>query len=116
MSTPNADVNRGEPGPSFNPGQWQLLIHQGDQPDRCLTLHGDLYRIGRDQTLEIALDHGAVSRVHAVLERNGRRWRLKDLQSTNGLWWKGRRVQTLELRDGDRVALAPETDSDALVL
>ena len=116
MSTSNADVNRGEPGPSFNPGQWQLLIHQGDQPDRCLTLHGDLYRIGRDQTLEIALDHGAVSRVHAVLERNGRRWRLKDLQSTNGLWWKGRRVQTLELRDGDRVALAPETDSDAPVL
>ena len=116
MSTPNADVSRGDPGPSSNPGQWQLLIHQGDQPDRCLTLHGSLYRIGRDQTLEIALDHSAVSRVHAVLERNGRRWRLKDLQSTNGLWWEGRRVQTLELRDGDRVALAPETDSGAPVL
>ena len=36
MSTPNADVNRASLA-QFNPGQWQLLIHQGDQPDRCLT-------------------------------------------------------------------------------
>ena len=116
MSIPNAEASSSRPGLTPNSGQWQLLIHQVNEPDRCLTLHGDCYRIGRDQDLDIVLDQRAVSRVHALLERCGRRWLLKDLQSTNGLWWQGHRVQTLELRDGDRVALAPATESGAPVL
>ena len=83
----------------------QLIIHQRDQLDRTIALHGDGYRIGRDGPLEVSIDHPAVSRQHALLQRQGRQWILQDLDSTNGLWWKGRRVMQLELRDGDVVEM-----------
>ena len=94
----------------------QLILHQLDQPDRVIPLHGDGYRIGRDAALELAIDHPAVSRQHALLQRQGRKWILQDQGSTNGLWWKGRRVRELELRDGDRVHFAPASDPAAPVL
>ena len=95
------------------PSTAQLIIHQRDQADRTIPLHGDGYRIGRDGPLEISIDHPAVSRQHALLQRQGRQWFLKDLDSTNGLWWKGRRVSQLELRDGDVVLFAPAQDETA---
>lgn len=115
MSNLPADLISGESQQS-DFGQWQLLIHQAGQTDRVLVLHGESYRIGRDHELEIVLDHRAVSRQHAWLERRGRHWFLQDLQSTNGLWWQGRRVRGLELRDGDRVSLAPASETGAPVL
>ena len=88
------------PGPS-------LAIHLDPQLERKIPLHGSLYRIGRDPNSEVVLDQAAVSRRHALLERRGDHWLLKDAGSTNGLWWQGRRVQELLLRDGDRVRLGP---------
>jgi membrane peptidoglycan carboxypeptidase len=88
------------PGPS-------LAIHLDSQLERQVPLHGSLYRIGRDPNAEVVLDQAAVSRRHALLERRGDHWLLKDAGSTNGLWWQGRRVQELLLRDGDRVRLGP---------
>ncbi|MEA5473130.1 transglycosylase domain-containing protein [Synechococcus sp. CCY9201] len=78
------------------------------KPERTLRLHGGLWRIGRDPDLEIVIDHPAVSREHARLEWRGQHWLLQDAGSTNGLWWQGRRVQELLLRDGDAVAFGPE--------
>jgi len=96
------------------PSSAQLIIHQSDQADRTIPLHGDGYRIGRDGPLEVSIDHPAVSRQHALLHHQGRRqWILQDLDSTNGLWWKGRRVSQLELRDGDVVQFAPALDEKA---
>ena len=94
----------------------QLVIHQLDRDDRLLALHGEGYRLGRDEQLEIPLVHPAISRLHAVLQRRGRRWLLTDQGSTNGLWWGGRRVQELELQDGDRIALAPASEPGAPTL
>ena len=91
----------------------QLIIHQQDQAERTIPLHGDGYRIGRDGPLEVRIDHPAISRQHALLQRQGRHWILRDLDSTNGLWWKGRRVKQLELRDGDVVQFAPALEETA---
>ena len=79
----------------------------GGEDTRQLPLLGELYRIGRDGDAEIRWSAAAVSKQHARLERRGRRWLLVDQRSTNGLWWRGRRVQELLLVDGDRVQLAP---------
>jgi penicillin-binding protein 1A len=65
------------------------------------------YRIGRDPGAEIVLPAAGVSQQHALLECVGGQWLLSDLQSTNGLWWRGRRIQQLLLCDGDRIQLAP---------
>ena len=90
-----------------------LIVHQLDRDDRTMSLHGEGYRLGRDEQLEIPLVHRAISRLHAVLQQRGRRWMLIDQGSTNGLWWRGRRVQELELQDGDRIALAPASEPGA---
>ena len=76
---------------------------------RC-DLLGEAYRLGRSAAAEIPFRSAAVSQQHALLERRGRRWLLRDLGSTNGLWWRGRRVQELLLVPGDRVCLAPGGD------
>ncbi|MEY4297387.1 MAG: hypothetical protein RLZZ423_566 [Cyanobacteriota bacterium] len=78
--------------------------------EQRLTLVGGLYRIGRDPSAEIHVAAAAASNRHAVLERHGGRWLLRDLGSSNGLWWRGRRVQELLLVEGDRVTLAPGED------
>ena len=90
-----------------------LLVQQLNQSERSIELHGDSYQLGRDNNADIPLIHPAISRLHARLVRCGRHWRLIDEQSTNGLWWQGRRIQEIELRDGDQIALAPASEPDA---
>ena len=85
----------------------QLTVHQADQQDLLIPLHGSLYRIGRDPDGEVVIPQPAVSRRHALLERRGGHWLLSDAGSTNGLWWQGQRVAELLLRDGDQVRLGP---------
>jgi membrane peptidoglycan carboxypeptidase len=85
----------------------QVLIHSPGGGTTRQPLIGGAYRIGRDDSCEITIDHGAVSRVHAWLEQRGGRWLLRDAGSTNGLWWQGRRVQELLLDDGDCIRLGP---------
>ncbi|MBL6798041.1 MAG: transglycosylase domain-containing protein, partial [Synechococcus sp. BS307-5m-G39] len=95
------------------PAAARLTIHQHDRPDQTLHLHGEGYRIGRDHGLEICIEHPAVSRQHALLQKRKQQWCLVDQGSTNGLWWKGRRVREIELKDGDQISLAPATEAGA---
>jgi membrane peptidoglycan carboxypeptidase len=89
----------------------EVVVHQPQAPDRRQALPGACYRIGRDPSNDIVIDHGTVSRRHALLERRGSSWLLRDSDSTNGLWWQGRRVRELVLRDGDRVRFGPEPET-----
>jgi len=59
--------------------------------------------IGRSPTADITLDDPTVSRQHARLRWSEGRYRLYDMGSTNGTAVNGRRVQTVVLRDKDRV-------------
>ena len=93
------------------PGQAQLRIHLPGQASRLLPLHPGAYSIGRDSDCQICIDHQAVSRRHALLERRGPHWLLSDQNSTNGLWWQGRRVQQLLLRDGDSLRFGPSQEA-----
>ncbi|MEU6812082.1 DUF1707 and FHA domain-containing protein [Streptomyces sp. NPDC046831] len=61
-------------------------------------------RIGRDPASGLRLTHDTVSRVHAELSRQGGRWILRDLGSTNGTTVNGRRVVgAVVVREGDQV-------------
>ena len=84
-----------------------LTVEAPGQPSQEVPLLGACYRIGRDSAGDVVVDHAAVSRRHALLERHGSHWLLRDSDSTNGLWWRGRRLRALVLRDGDRVELGP---------
>ncbi|MEO1001654.1 MAG: transglycosylase domain-containing protein [Cyanobacteria bacterium J06638_7] len=84
-----------------------LLVHLPGQGSSRLALHSGAYRIGRDGDCQVAISHPAVSRQHALLEQVDGHWLLRDSGSTNGLWWRGRRVQELLLSDGDSVRFGP---------
>jgi membrane peptidoglycan carboxypeptidase len=89
-----------------------LLLQVPGRSERRVQLQPGLYRIGRSEDCELQLDHPAVSRDHALLELRGGRWLLLDHGSTNGLWWRGRRVKELLLADGDRVRFGPAEQPD----
>jgi hypothetical protein len=59
-------------------------------PDRRLL-------IGRDGSCDLVLRHDTVSRRHAELVRDGGRWMLRDLGSTNGTWDGAWRVREIEI-------------------
>jgi len=63
-------------------------------------------RIGRCSTAEICLDDPSVSRRHAmVCSEEGRRPRVLDDRSLNGVLVNGRRADVAELSDGDELTI-----------
>jgi pSer/pThr/pTyr-binding forkhead associated (FHA) protein len=63
-------------------------------------------QIGRAVDNDIVITSKRVSREHARIRQEGRKWLLEDLGSANGTFLNGERVLTpVELRDGDRIAL-----------
>jgi pSer/pThr/pTyr-binding forkhead associated (FHA) protein len=57
--------------------------------------------IGRADDSDLVLERDLVSRRHAELARRGKAWRLRDLGSTNGTWYRGKRIEEVLLNDGD---------------
>ena len=100
----------------MNGGTAELHWRSAGAGEQHLKLLGGAYRIGRDPAGEIVIQAAGVSQRHALLEQVGRDWLLSDLDSTNGLWWRGRRVQQLLLCDGDRIQLAPGDPTQAAEL
>jgi len=73
--------------------------------ERVVTLADASYTIGSDaDSADIALTDGTVSRVHAVVERVGATWLVRDLGSRNGTWVNGERLSgQRRLRDGEEL-------------
>lgn len=64
--------------------------------------------IGRAPDNHVVLDHPVVSRYHAVIERMGARFRLRDLRSANGVFVNGSRIQgQVWLKDSDEIRIGP---------
>lgn len=62
--------------------------------------------VGRSPSCDCVLPEDCVSRRHAELRRDGERWFLRDLGSSNGTRVNGIRViEEAELRPGDRLSL-----------
>ncbi len=82
-------------------GARALLVGEG----RRSVLSGDLLTIGRSRECEVMLADPNVSRKHAEVRREGGRWVVADLGSTNGIKVNGRRVDRAQLEPGDRITL-----------
>lgn len=66
--------------------------------------------IGRSSNAEVALTDPFISRTHARLRSIGRgRMVITDEGSKFGVWVEGKRIEALELRDGDRIQLSKDT-------
>jgi pSer/pThr/pTyr-binding forkhead associated (FHA) protein len=56
--------------------------------------------VGRDPDCDVVLESRSVSRRHAIVERAGEAWLVRDLGSANGLFVEGRRVSEAPLGNG----------------
>jgi len=66
---------------------------------------GSVKTIGRSAGAEFIVDAALVSRLHCQLTATADRLQVKDLDSTNGTFVNGKRVQSAELRDGDKLSV-----------
>jgi DNA-binding response OmpR family regulator len=73
-------------------------------------LETDTITIGRAVENSIVITSKRVSREHARIRREGRRWYLEDLRSSNGVFLNEERVlSAMELRDGDHIHIGDVT-------
>jgi len=96
--------------PGYNPARRartcmpHLAYHLAGQP-LTYPLDGERVKIGRSPDNDLVLAHARVSRHHAVIERRGRGWRVRDLGSSNGTRLNGEDAIDRDLRHGDRIQL-----------
>jgi hypothetical protein len=78
-----------------------------DNDFSSLNLSGAVPRtVGRDRENDLVLPHPEVSRRHARIELDRQWWRVVDLNSTNGTWINGERIESAAVSVGDEVAFA----------
>ncbi|OGN92753.1 MAG: hypothetical protein A2Z71_11135 [Chloroflexi bacterium RBG_13_50_21] len=72
--------------------QYRLVMRQGPIPGQIFELDRREITIGRDITNEIVINDAEVSRKHARLTLEGDRYKIEDLDSTNGTYIDGQRL------------------------
>ncbi|HEX4480546.1 MAG TPA: GGDEF domain-containing protein, partial [Rudaea sp.] len=72
-----------------------LQIELGDKP----------VTIGRASECALSLQHPSVSRHHCEISRDGERYFIEDLGSTNRTYLNGKPVRREELHDGDQISV-----------
>ncbi len=63
------------------------------------------FRIGRDAGCAVCVRNEFVSRIHAEVAPEAGGWRIKDLNSSNGIYWHGQRVDNVLIASSERVRL-----------
>jgi pSer/pThr/pTyr-binding forkhead associated (FHA) protein len=84
------------------------LLKTGDGADRPFTfriLPGNIKTVGRAARADFVLDAGMVSRIHCRLTAGAQQLEVLDLDSTNGTFVNGARVDRAVLKDGDRLGI-----------
>ena len=85
-----------------------LTILVGLNAGQVFTLDRDETCIGRGRDADVRIDYIGISRRHArIVRTEGRGYILEDLGSTNGIFVNGRRVERVDLANGDRVQVGP---------
>ena len=86
-----------------------LIVMRGNQVGRMYELVDGVAEIGRSHDLTVSIADEAVSRRHAKVHSSSLGFVVTDLESTNGLFVNGERVEQHVLRDGDRIQFGTST-------
>ena len=81
----------------------ELVVYENGDAKETIAITKAPVVIGRLSTNDVVLSDPNVSRRHAELRRDGNRWRLADLGSTNGTVVNGKLSREHELEDGDKI-------------
>ncbi|MFQ5593354.1 MAG: FHA domain-containing protein [Anaerolineae bacterium] len=84
-----------------------LIMQDGEQVGEEWLLKRDAVSIGREDNNDIVLPDRRVSRLHAMIEREGDRYYIRDCGSKNGTFVNGDLLQgSAPLKDGDAIQIA----------
>lgn len=86
-------------------GSALLVVRRGPTVGARFLLDSDVTVAGRHPDADIFLDDVTVSRRHAEIVRDGTAFSIKDLDSLNGTYLHGERVNAGELVDGAEVQI-----------
>jgi len=78
---------------------------QGEPAGKPVELSGTRFVAGRGEGCDLILRAGRVSRRHLLIVLVEGRWMIQDLDSSNGTYLNGRRINYAELRLGDSFRL-----------
>ncbi len=81
------------------------LEFQVDDEMKVFYLAGDAVVIGKLPACDIELNDNTVSRRHCRLQRTSKGYKLSDMNSTNGCYVNGRRIQSRALEVGDKITI-----------
>ena len=95
--------SRPDPGSTSAPAR--LVVVSGPLSGEVLPLTDGAIKIGRDPSNDICLSDLALSRAHCTIGTEDGTWRIRDCQSSNGTFVNGRRVETHQLLNGDRLKI-----------
>jgi pSer/pThr/pTyr-binding forkhead associated (FHA) protein len=85
---------------------WVLkTVGDAEIPLTFRILPGNIKTIGRAPRADFIVDATMVSRVHCRLSAGAAELEVVDLESTNGTFVNGHRVERAVLRDGDRLGV-----------
>jgi pSer/pThr/pTyr-binding forkhead associated (FHA) protein len=95
--------------PAPNPGHSPAPIAMGAGPTLFLIYNGQRYPVTKDQfiigrgskTSDLPIKDGNISRKHAAVIRRNGTFYIKDLGSTNGIDYKGMRIDNKRIDEGD---------------
>jgi len=84
----------------------KLIIKTGDEVNKSFDLIKEKIIVGRDSGSDIVIDDIEISRNHLVITKEGKSFQIEDLNSTNGTFLNGKKLEkpTL-LKNGDLISL-----------
>lgn len=83
----------------------RLIVLQKNGSAKQVNVQGTPFVVGRADSCDLVLDNQLVSRAHAVFEAVGDAMQIRDLQSHNGTYVNGERIETAALRNGDEIKI-----------
>jgi DNA-binding winged helix-turn-helix (wHTH) protein len=84
-----------------------ITIVEGKYANQHWALEEDDVVLGRDDIADIVLPERQISRQHIRIFKEGDQYYIEDLDSKNGTWVNGQRIQGIhELYDGDEIHIA----------
>ena len=86
---------------------WILKTVGEDEPEKVFRiLPGVVRTLGRATGADFSIDAALVSRIHCrLIATPGGGLEVRDLESTNGTFVNGKRVQSAQLASGDRIQI-----------
>ncbi len=82
-----------------------IVVRRGPNAGSTFGVEGDSIAAGRHPDSEIFLDDITVSRRHAVIERSGSGYAVRDVGSLNGTYVNHERVDQAPLHNGDEIQI-----------